>query len=138
MSSPWALGRTRAGDVVKAGVLTALCSVLAFGLLVILIRPEADGPSLLVVLGLVGFLAATPLRRRGAGLVSVFLGVMVVLVLEFGFLWATSRPNIVALGPPDPLSVSLHFLAALLGVLVAFRLVPPANQDPRQNPMALW
>jgi len=137
MTSPWVLGRPRSGEVVIAVLLTAACSVLAFGLLVILEKPDAKGPSLLAVLGLVGFVAATPLRRRGAELVSVLLGVMFALVLEFGFLWATSRPNIRAFGPPDPLSVSLHFVAAALGVFAAFGLVSRAKQDQRRNPMAL-
>jgi hypothetical protein len=87
---------------------------------------------------LAAFLAAIPLRRRGAGLSSVLLGVCAMLAFELFAMWLSASQSIQALGRPDPLALFMPVATASIGVLLAFRVIQPAPAERRWNRMEMW
>jgi hypothetical protein len=140
MPSPWVLGQVHFGEVLGAAALSVLSSLLAFVVFAVLIPlPDPVLVSTLdVTLAFVGFITAVPLRRRSSSLASVLTGVTVVAVLEPLLLWLSAPQYIRELGRPDLFALLIPAMAASLGVLAAFRVVPQRPRNRRWNKMALW
>ncbi len=140
MLSPLVLGRVRFGEVLGAAALMTLSSVLAFLVFAFLVLPSGSWSFVLpdLALALAAFLATVPLRRRGAALSSALVGVAAAATFELVLLWLSASQNIRALGRPDPFALLILVAAASVGVLAAFRVVPPAPPARRWNRMAMW
>src|SRR5262249_55604322 len=115
MSSPWVLGHVRFGDVLGAGMLTAVLSLYAFVISAFFTPSLTLWPITTsdILFALVGFVSAIPFRRRGASMISILLGVAIMVAFELVALWLSAAQTIRALGGPDPFALLIPIAAAL-------------------------
>ena len=133
MEGPLVLGRIRLWEVAAAALLMTAALLLAFITIVVVIMIAEHPLSWRISIAVAAFLASLPLRRLGAGLASVLLGIFITTTAFILAAWLRASPEMRAFGPPHPLMVLFVLLLASLGVLVTFRFIPPARPELDQN-----